>query len=56
MKNKRWLNGSDLLESLKVTLAQIYLDDDTDMDIHKIKVFCTNIFNSAIDMFLLGGN
>lgn len=34
----RWISGYDFTESLKITLAQIFTDDDTDIDIHKIKI------------------
>lgn len=55
LNQKRWLNGNDFIESLKITLAQIFLDDDTDMDLHKMKIYCTNLFNEVINMFFNGG-
>ena len=38
LDKKRWSSGYDLVESMKITFAQIFSDDDTDMDIHKIKI------------------
>jgi hypothetical protein len=32
------MNGMDLIESLKIVLAQVYCDDDTDIDFTKIIV------------------
>jgi hypothetical protein len=33
----------------------VYADDDSDMDIHKLKIQCENIFNEVITMFYEGG-
>lgn len=52
----RWANGNDFIESFKITLAQIYLDDDTDMDIHKLKIVCNTLYNEALSMFSKGGD
>ena len=52
---KRWSSGSDLVESLKITLAKIFSDDDTDMDVHKIKISCEHLFGIALDLFYEGG-
>ena len=49
------MNGSDLVESLKIVLAQVFSDDDTDIDVHKIKISCEHAFNQALDMFYNGG-
>jgi hypothetical protein len=38
------MTGFDLIESLKIVLAQVYSDDDTDMDIHKLKIACEKLF------------
>lgn len=34
----------------------MYSDDDTDMDIHKVKITCEHLFNSALGMFFNGGD
>ena len=65
---KRWSSGSDLVESLKITLAKIncnfwgeiiffhlFSDDDTDMDVHKIKISCEHLFGIALYLFYEGG-
>ena len=52
---KRWLNGRDFLESFKIALAQIFVDDDTDMDIHKMNITCEHLFKEALTIFYEGG-
>ncbi len=56
LNEKRWLNGRDLLESFKITLAQIFVDDDTDMDIHKINITCEHLFKESLKLFYEGGD
>jgi hypothetical protein len=34
----------------------VYADDDTDMDIHKIKIQCEKTFYEVISMFHEGGD
>lgn len=36
-------------------MAQIFLDDDTNMDYHKMKIYCPNLFNETLKMFFNGG-
>ena len=55
MNQERWSSGRDLLESMKITLAQVYSDDDTDLDIHKLKISCEHLFNLALEKFYDGG-
>lgn len=38
MDTKRWRKGKDFIESFKITLAQVFADDDTDIDQHKLKM------------------
>ncbi len=52
--HERWMNGSDLVESFKIVLAQLFIDDDTDIDIHKIKVIGDQAFQRALEMFYNG--
>jgi hypothetical protein len=48
------MNGPDLVESLKIVLAQVFCDDDTDIDIHKFKVIGDQAFQLALEMFYNG--
>jgi len=54
LKKKRWETGIDFLESFKITLAQVFMDDDTDMDLHKLNITCDSRFQEAIQMFYEG--
>ena len=38
LNTERWKNGSEFLENMKITLAQVFADDDTDVDEHKMKL------------------
>lgn len=38
MNASRWKNGTDFADSLKIALAQIFSDDDSDIDIYMIKI------------------
>jgi hypothetical protein len=51
----RWESGHDLSESFKITLAQIYADDDTDIDLHKINIQCERLYHYALKMYFEGG-
>ena len=53
---KRWKNGTDFLESFKIVLAQILIEDDTNMDKHKIKLKCEKAFNEYLDYFFFNPN
>jgi len=54
LKEKRWETGIDFLESFKITLAQVFMDDDTDMDLHKLNITCDSRFQDAIQLFYEG--
>ena len=56
LDKKRWSSGYDLVESMKITFAQIFSDDDTDMDIHKIKIQCDQLTSGSLDLFFNGGD
>ena len=47
----RWIDGADFLESFKILFAQILIQDDRDMMIHKIKIFTKNMFRKHIEYF-----
>ncbi|CDW83834.1 UNKNOWN [Stylonychia lemnae] len=51
MNDKRWVNGRDLTESLKIVLTQVFLDDDTDTDIHKMRLSCDKSYSQSIQLF-----
>ena len=48
---KRWKNGKDFLESFKIVLAQILIEDDSNMDKHRIKLKCEKAFDEYLDNF-----
>ena len=50
------MNGSDLVESIKMVLVQVFTDDDTDIDVHRIKISCEHAFNQALEIFFNGGD
>ncbi|CAF1018029.1 unnamed protein product [Adineta ricciae] len=52
----RWSTGRDFLESLKLTLAQVHTDDDTVMDIHRLKMAFSRLEREAYVMMAQGGN
>ena len=56
LREPRWISGYDFTESLKITLSQIFIDDDTDIDKHKIKIQCERISQDAQEMFYNGGD
>lgn len=51
----RWTNGSDFLASLKICLAQIYADDDSDIDALKMKKLCSDTAAYCKEGFFNGG-
>ena len=54
LKENRWTNGRDFLESSKIALAQIFVDDDTDMDLHKMNITCEHLFKECLKAFYEG--
>ena len=54
LKVKRWANGRDFLDSSKITLSQIFVDDDTDMDLHKMNISCEHLFKECLKYFYEG--
>ena len=54
LKN-RWMTGEDFLETLKIVLAQIYFDDNTELDYYKVVRICKSLSHEAKCMFLQGG-
>ena len=53
-EENRWSNGRDFLESSKIALAQIFVDDDTDMDLHKMNITCEHLFKECLKAFYTG--
>lgn len=51
----RWMNGSEFLDSLKLTLAQVHTDDDTLMDVHRLKMTFNRLEHQAHKMLVEGG-
>ncbi|CDW89621.1 UNKNOWN [Stylonychia lemnae] len=51
---KRWINGRDFVESLKIVLLQVLLDDDTSMDMHKTRINVENVYQTSIQLFQNG--
>ena len=43
------------MESLKITLAQVFADDDTDMDFHRLKIQCELKYIEIAKAFYEGG-
>jgi hypothetical protein len=54
MNNERWSRGSDFMENFKITLAQVFADDDTDIDEHKVKIMCERAYRLCTSSFSLG--
>lgn len=48
---KRWINGADFSETFKIILAQIIVQDNTDMMIHKINIFSENSIKKYMNYF-----
>ena len=55
LNTKRWRKGKDFIESLKITLAQVFADDDTDIDQHKLKILSDKLYSQSIKKFYDGG-
>ena len=51
----RWNTGHEFLESLKLTLAQVHTDDDTVMDVHRLKMAFVRLDREAHTMMIQGG-
>ena len=51
----RWNNGSEFLDSLKLTLAQVHTDDDTLLDVHRLKMTFNRLEREAQKMLVEGG-
>jgi hypothetical protein len=52
----RWTNGTEFLDSLKLTLAQVHTDDDTLMDVHRLKMTFNRLEREAQKMLIEGGS
>ena len=51
LTQERWVSSNDLVESFKITLAQIFADDDSDLDEHRLKIKCEKFLYQVLDMF-----
>ncbi len=51
----RWNTGREFLESFKLTLAQVHTDDDTVMDVHRLKMAFARLDREAYTMMMHGG-
>lgn len=52
----RWINGIEFLDSLKLTLSQVHTDDDTFMDVHRLKMTFNRLEREAQKMLIEGGS
>jgi hypothetical protein len=52
----RWTNGTEFLDSLKLTLAQVHTDDDTLMDVHRLKMTFNRLEREGQKMLIEGGS
>ncbi|CAF4475103.1 unnamed protein product, partial [Didymodactylos carnosus] len=48
--------GQEFLESLKLTLAQVHTDDDTVVDVHRLKMSFSRLEREARTMLIQGGS